>query len=407
MSRRQHALVLAVLIVGGFLRYDHLLTDPQPRIDEFLYEAGFQEFADGRSPYEARGFLYPPTFAAAGAAGLGTFGTATTRSLIRAINFFGLVGILWAAVALFAPHAGPTRTWPLVVLAALGILSPGTELGFAVGNISFLAGALILVGLWQAGARPWLAGPLLSASLLIKPLAAASLPLLLVPPGARNDGGTDADRRELTRRWRRRITTALLAGGLSALALGLLLPEFLAMLEVDLSRVAKGRTSSTYRIARLLGLGEQRLPIFAAICGLSIWVLWRRLPSRRALLVGALAVVPLTTLAVWSHTLVLMFPVVALALRRLIDRRFAGRRPPADPHGRLEAVLVLGACALIYFAPSAGFATLPSAAQVLLLLPQLAAPPALAAYWFATTAGTTNGAVAPGVVRRPASPGSR
>lgn len=401
MRHRQHALLLLSLLAGAVLLHGASLWTAEPLVDEAIYEAAISRLAGGTSPYTDQ-FFYPPTFARAGVALRAAFGLEGTRYLMRAANLVGLIYILWftivVAIRTADPAAGRTAdlgttptgrtvpppspqtppTWLLILLPGGLLLTPGVRLGLATGNLSFLVGAAALFGFWQADRRPFLSGPLLGATLLIKPLIAGALPLLLLP-------GPDTSRSLTARVSRPRVTAAVLATGLAGTLLWFDRHELRAMLATELGSMPKGRSLSIYRFARELGLGEFHPALFALVTIQLCAVLWGRLSGRRNLLVGVTLAVPLTTLVVWSHTLVMCFPLASLAVGRMIARRRGeglGWILRSDPRPRIEAVLVLGSTALLVFAHPGGFGDQPGWIQASLLAPFLIAPIALAAYWF-------------------------
>ncbi len=393
MSRREHLSLVLCLIVSGVGLHWSVMFETSALIDEGFYESGFAALAAGGSSYDAEGFMYPPSFAAGGVWLQEILGVERLRQAVRWLNFACLVFLLWFSVYWYSsisesgdstgggPAAYRPHGWWLPGLAIALMAIPGVKLGLLVGNISFLIGALIVAGFWVAGRTPAVAGALLGVSLLIKPLVAGSLPLLLLSPRAR--------RLIHPRRW----ATAAIAGFGSLLVLWFLRDELPRMLNTEMTSMAQDRSLSLYRISRVLGFGELRLPIFGVITAALCVVLWGRLRSRNHLLAAALAMVPLTTLAVWSHTRVLFLPVVAIALRRLVDRRcgatahpqFKARfKLPSDPSERLEVVCVLGAAAVVLFFHSGGFSQIHPAQQIALLLPPMLAPLGLLGYWLAT-----------------------
>ncbi|MEM7585327.1 MAG: hypothetical protein AAF560_18200, partial [Acidobacteriota bacterium] len=96
---RWHLLALGLLALVGLARFWAPLSADVAHIDESLYEGAFQAVAEGRSPYEVRGYYYPTFFALAGSWLTEQLGTASTRLLLRAANLLGLVIALWVSAA--------------------------------------------------------------------------------------------------------------------------------------------------------------------------------------------------------------------------------------------------------------------------------------------------------------------
>lgn len=384
-TSRHVVLITALTVIGVWLHHAYLF-EKAALVDEAFYEAGIAAYASGRSPYDAEGYMYPPTFAVSGLALQRALGARPARLTIRWINFAALVGILWFTVQCFlrARTVEPSG-WALVLAALLLMASPGVRLGINVGNVSFLIGALVLAGFWWADRIPLTAGLALAASLLLKPLAAGSLPLLLLP--TRTIAAASSVTRIRPQRW----LTAAIAGFASLSILWFFRQDLSSMFGSEMTYMAQSRSLSLYRISRLLGLGELRLPIFSVVVVALCATLWGRLETRTELFTASLAAIPATTLAVWSHTLVLFFPVTALALARMLNRRYPIGIPrakpllPTEPIKRAEVLGVVGAISLVYFVHSGGFPQLPPAAQIALLVPPTVAPLGLTVYWFATT----------------------
>lgn len=386
MTTRHHLTVLATLVVGLCVLHGAFVFEPGRLTDEHFYEPAIERAVAGDSPYDVPGFLYPPSFARAGSVLHRMFGPVGSRYLLRSLNLLGLIYILWFTVVrgIEAARRGTTTValpiWVLVGLPVALLWTPGVGFGVFAGNFSFLVGAVALFAIWHTDRRPVVGGILLGATLLTKPLIAGALPLFLVP------GPRTASTTNLIQRLNARRAFAALFGALIAVViLWIDRHELVQMLAAEPPDLAKKRSLSIFRIARELGFGELRLPLFATVTALLSVSFWGRLPARPHLLVAALLAVPLTTLVVWGHTLVLFFPVAAMAIGRWIARRreaglvgiFAG-----EPEDRLETVIVLGATAVLLFAHPGGFADKPGIVQALLLMPPLIAPIALTAYWF-------------------------
>lgn len=390
MRAHHHAIVLLSLTVGVLLFHGPSIRDAEPRVDEQIYEAAIAKAADGASPYEEGGFFYPPTFARAGVALRATLGQEGARHVLRVANVLGLIYLLWFTIVLGlgreprkgrgdiearSPPSPPT--WLLILLPCALTLLPGVRLGLSTGNFSFLVGALAIVAIWNVASHPLVSGLLLGTTLLVKPIMAGALPLLMLPvPTSRGFGWSE-------RLARARLCAVAIATGFAGLFLWFDRHELPTMFAAELSGVPRGRSLSIYRFARELGLGELRMPLFVIVVLLLGLALWKRVGGRRDLLAACTLAVPMTTLVVWSHTLVMCLPLAALAISRWRARRHdAGLRGLGEPRDRLEAVLVIGAAVLLAFAHPGGFGDQPGIVQALLLAPFLAAPIVLASFWF-------------------------
>ena len=393
VSRRQHLVVVATLLVGLCVLHGAFIFEPGRLTDEHFYEPAIEKAVAGGSPYEVPGFLYPPSFARAGSVLHEMLGTLGSRYTLRAVNLIGLLFILWftvergiragrRSIATSVASSGDATppTWLLIALPVALLWTPGVGFGVFAGNFSFLVGAVALLGIWHADRRPILSGTLLAATLLAKPFMAGALPLFLLPTPRTRDSQTLFQRLHT-----RRVAAALLAGVLAVAALWVDRHELVHMLAAEPPDLAKKRSMSIFRIARELGFGELRLPLFAAATSILCVGFWGRLAGRRHLLVATMVAVPLTTLVVWGHTLVLFFPAAAMAIGSWLARRRAAGLVglwAGTPEDRLETVVVLGGTALLLFAHPGGFADKPGIVQALLLVPPLLAPVALGAYWF-------------------------
>ena len=344
-----HVLALATLAIVAVIRYPHYLLASEPRLDEGYALAAFDELRAGRSPYRAEPFNYPPSFAAAGAWWLGVTGVAGVVTSMRLLNLAGMAVTAWIACA-WIPVRFPLR-W--VIAALMIVFSPSVHHGFQVGNLSLAVAGATLLGLLVWPARPWLAWFLLAASLAVKPLALAAIPLLLVH---RPSSGTGRHRRG-----------ALLA--LPALAAAVLLPgDFEGFLRVPEPQIVLDLSVSLRRVLSVLGLDVDRLLLATAVVGSAAALAWRRRLDRGALVMVAGVTSILAAPIVWRHSLVLLLPLQVIAVVRLFPGRLWSRR------GLLVAAGILA----IQLNARGDILVLPPWLQALLLVPSVAAPAALA-----------------------------
>ena len=296
---------LAAILLVWVVRYSERQLDDERLLDESIYLAAFEALAAGTSPYAVDGYLYPPAFAHAGVALASLISLDGVWLFLRIFNQLGLLVILWATVR-WAEDAGARiryRHWALlgVVLA----LSNGVFVAVICGNVSFLAGGLLMLGLAASGKRPFVAGLLLALSVSIKPYAAPAV-LVLAVAGWRNRG------------------KAWLGSSLTALALGfsfsLPSPWLGDMLRAAPSHLVEIRSASLYRIGLLAGVDLSRFIWLGLALAVLAAFAWRW--AERPLIVRALCLFGVLAMpVVWNHTLVLLFPVVAAAWVMAARRR--------------------------------------------------------------------------------------
>jgi len=339
------------------------LTTEIPHVDEGTYQKAFNAVQEGRSPYTVEGYYYPPAFAYLGSWLDQTLGQRGTRHGFRILAVLAVTGSLWLSTAwwwrpgLDGGRQSLRAAWlsRLILAGLILVTSPGIKEGFHVGNLSFLTIGLALGGLASAGWAPWLAGPALASSIAFKPLIAVALPLLvLTPPHARS------------RSYR---LTGLIGGALScALLFGF--PYLFEMLGQHIERLGRIRTWSVYRLVDVLGLGLDRLVIFATLSILAVVFCHQVRNRRESWLAVVLGASILTTPLIWWHTLILFFPVLVMTLslaRARWHHLEALNTPWAEP------VFALLAVATIFFYNAGAIDPLPTPLVVLLLVVPIAA----------------------------------
>ena len=303
----RHATALSLLAILALVRFWPLLSAPEAHIDEDLYEQAFRAVGEGRSPYSVRGYYYPTAFAYLGSWLTESLGTAATRGCLRALNVLALIGTLWLATAWWAGPTGSMarsrevrRAWleRLALAALLLVAAPGAFLGIHLGNLSFVAIGLALGGLGLAPQRPVAAGIALALSVALKPIAAAVLPLLILTP---------------PRAQARAYRLSGWIGGALASTLWLTFPYFPELLDQKIERIGRIRTWSLYRLADVLHLDLGRLGILACLVSIAVLACSRARRHQAEWLAVTLTASVLTTPLIWSHTLLLVFPVLMMA----------------------------------------------------------------------------------------------
>ena len=360
-----HAAALAALSLVALVRFHGALLSPRPLADELVYLEAFRAYAAGDSLYrpspDGRGYYYPPTFARLGAAALAAAGPDRLLAALRFANLIGLVAALWIALrltTLAVPAAFATGVIYLV------LAPPALAHGFTSGNLSFAVVGSILVALFAWPRQPVGGGALLGASALVKPIAPVGLAVLALhrPAG----GG----RRHLLAGG---VGLALFAAAtLTTAHLGEYLEAGRALGDWPLRR-----SLSLYRWLRIAGLPVTPLVVAAAVAVAT--VLWARRAPRppRTLAIAAIAGMTLAAPALWSHSLVLTWPLQAMAIDHAVRRRALA---PSRSIRRYEPALVGLAALALQFADgiAGGLETSPAAAQLAGLGVPVFAPLALA-----------------------------
>lgn len=274
-------------------------------------------------------YVYPPTFAHAGASALEGLGATGTWWAM-------LAAILAGSVYLIGRSLEAARLSPLWALAACLALAEPVASGVEFGNVAPAISGLLLAALL---ARPWWVAALaLAAGLLVKPVALAALPVLILERRTRRVG----------------------LAGAGALGLAVILDPrgFLGWIHAS-GEKAMDWSGATFNLAPLSVLANLGLTIpgslWVAMMGAGATAWWWTGRSSRpwrvtasGLMLWCLASSP----AVWDYTLTLAIPALLIAGGRLERRlRRAGPRPQlgALARGALAGALALGLVA----APSA------------------------------------------------------
>jgi len=312
-------------------RFSTLLFDPEPRADERVYLRAFEDVSQGRSPYSADEacaegssclpYFYPPAFAAGGAVLLRVLGSAEVILLMRAANVVGLVSCLWFSL-LFAPIGFLGRA--AVAVGYVLLAPPALRLGFGSGNLSFSvvgAGVAAFV-LWRT--RPVQSGFLLGLSAIVKPVTPAGLVVL----------GAHRSRY----RWQHAVSVivGLAVAGLLTLATSEFLREFLSLDDVAHEWPLR-RSVSLYRLVEVLGFSVHPLIVVGLVAATFSWIARRRSRNPREVAILALTAMALATPALWSHTLLVVTPVVVMAVTRAYQKYLELGR---SRHALYEVILV-------------------------------------------------------------------
>ncbi len=360
------SLVLLALVRWSFLR------SPAPLGDEDVYLQAFAAIRAGGTPYDVKGFFYPLAFARAGAWLLGVLGPVGTLAALRTANLLGLAFAFWVATAWLPLSVA--RRW--LAAAALLCLSPAVHAGLDLGNVSFFIVGLAIAALLSWPRRPLLAGVLLGASVALKPIAAAVIPILLVHRPHRLSS--------------RRGSRHLLAGATAAVtAAGLLLPisGLREMLGQEMVELAYARSFSLQRLLALFGVDVSRAVLALVATAVAVAATRWRPMSPVQLLCYAVATISLVTPLVWNHTLIVALPVQGLALA-LAWQRLATAHDQGERHHRgrlLELACVALGVAMMHAGTTAGFDHLQPWIQAVLLLAVGLTPAAVCAYVFRPT----------------------
>jgi hypothetical protein len=347
---------LIPLVLWTFFSWRELVLSPAPRVDERIFLGAIAAVERGESPYAAPVFNYPPPFAVLGARLDRALGEQRFLLSLR------LLGVLGASVVAFL--AVRRTRWPrsiqLVVAGAIAGFSAPFGAALGQGNVAPFIEGLALAALAWVESAPLLAGVLLGTSVVLKPLAAALVPLLAVYRGS-------------TRPAAPRLA-AVVAAGTAVVLLLLLGAQYLAgMLTRGTTIFSSDHNLSLSRIASYVGVELPAGWVFAAVVLLAGGWILRRRPKRLAFDAVATTAAVLSLPMVWPHTLALTFGTQCRAL----ERGFARGR--TDRRARLLLVLAIAAVASIDGSAGGGafpvdwpgplksaIATIPLAAMLLL-----------------------------------------
>jgi hypothetical protein len=356
-GERRETLLLTLAVLGS-LAAAHAgeLFARQPLWDERVYLAAFEHVLTGVSAYVDPVFLYPPSFAFAGAGLFSVLGEAGTIVFLRLANLLGLtLAIVIAALRL--PSGLAVR-----LVAAMGVaaLSPAVSVALGYGNISPFVVGITLTAASLAIRAPVRAGLLLGLAVVLKPLGAALLPLMLFAHWAPEERSA----------LRRAAWVALATAAIASLPT---LAELRPYLERSATLRSQGGSLSLFEILRTLRSPVPAWLLFAAVVAASLLVL-RRPRTRPDFLVVASVAAPLSLPLVWSHTLLLTLPAQAAAIAAVTRRWQAAARPGP------EAMITALGCIAIHtaYAIGGGSTGFPPALRALALLVPTLAPTALA-----------------------------
>ncbi len=365
-----HLAAVTLLVLLALVRWP-FLRSPVPLGDEAVYLQAFEAWRAGGTPYDVKGFFYPLAFARGGAWLLGLTGPTGTLAVLRGANLLGLAFAFWAATAWLPLSIA--RRW-LAAAALLG-LSPAVHAGLDLGNVSFFIVGLALAALLWWPRRPLLAGVLLGASVALKPIAAAAIPLLGMhrPSSPR----ADSSRRHLLAAAAAAVTAAVLLLPISGLR---------EMLDQEMVALAYARSFSLQRLFALFGIDVAQVVLTLAAAIVAVVAARRRPMSSVQVLCYAVATISLVTPLVWNHTLIVALPIQGLALAVAWQRLGAAGDPrQVRPGRRLELIGVVLGMAMMHAGTTAGFDHLQPWIQAVLLLAIGLAPAAVCAYVFRFT----------------------
>jgi hypothetical protein len=361
----RHAAAVLVLVLVLAVRFLAAVASPEPIEDERVYFAAFELAGRGESPYQLS-YFYTPTLALLGAWALEHLGEPWLLAALRFSNLLGTAVIAWCALA-WMPWTWRRR---LLVAALYVCLAPAVRMGVLWGNLSLAAIGLLTLGLFLWRSRPILAGALLAASVIVKPIGPVAVLLLMA------HRPSEAGRRHLV------------AGGMALiLAAGLLLPMpyFEDMLSLDDGRPPPWRSVALHHVLYCFGLELRFSLVAAVIAAASVFVARRRRLGPARFYCFAASATLLATPMVWNHTMLLALPLQALALA-VAHARNEARLADSGTGRRYEAVgVVLLVLAIQLCGAMGGVMTWPPLLQgVIKALPCLA-PAVLTVYLFRST----------------------
>jgi hypothetical protein len=357
----------AFALAAGWLGWHSVLAGAQPLGDESAYLCAFAATRKGLDPYLAcPRFFYLPAFAWLGALAERLLGEPAVRAILR--------GSILGGSAVVAAIAAAWTRWPARVQVGAAVacmfLPPVAE-SIEVGNLSPVVAALTLLALSTWSTLPVLAGLLLGAGIVVKPIAVVVLVVMAAVSG-----------RERRRAWLA-VSIAVMLVGLATWPWRDRLMALSSFAEVQVQahhRIALVRVLSTFGLRVPPGLVAGLVAILAALA-----VRWRAPASSegRVQRVATVAICAslLATPVVWNHTFVLAFPLLTLALATALR---AAREPHAMDRRRslLDLLLVIIGVLLVLASDASGDLGLEpmSIAGVLPTLLPLLAPGALALY---------------------------
>lgn len=315
--------LVALLAVALAVRYAEFTFRAAPLLDERVYVNAGRAILAGGSPFDGE-YLYLPAFAWGAARFVSLFGESAFLVLLRVANIAAAAVFVWLGTA----KSGLSFTHRSILSALFLLGAPSVYSSISTGNPTFLVGLAIFLALELAARRPLLAGSLLGASLLVKPLAPGPVAFL---------AGCRSSRAE-----------AFPGGfwGLPAAALAVvgLLVGFLPLsLAAELLRQAPPihaaeHNPAVFRLFELAGAPPPPWLFTAVVCLGALALALRRQREPEDLYLWALPAMFLALPLVWNHTLCLSWPIQAAALGLALRRQ-----------RQVEALAVLSGILLLAF----------------------------------------------------------
>lgn len=367
LSESPFLLSAALAAAVGWLGWHSVLVAAQPLGDESAYLCAFAAARKGFDPYLAcPRFFYLPAFAWLGSVAERLLGEPAVRAILR--------GCILGGSAVVAAIAAAWTGWPARVQVGVAMacmfLPPVAE-GMEVGNLSPVVAALTLLALSTWSTLPVLAGLLLGAGIVVKPIAAVVVVVMAAASG-----------RERRRAWLA-VQIALVLFGAALWPWWdrlMALPSFAEVQMQAHHRIALVRVLSTFGLHIPAGVVAGLVAILAALA-----VRWRAPASSegRVQRVATVAICAslLATPVVWNHTFVLAFPLMTLALATALGAA-RERHPINRRRSQLNLLLVIiGVLSVLASDASGDLGLEPTSIVGMLptLLPLLA-PGALALY---------------------------
>lgn len=328
-----HTVGIGVLCLAGALAHAGALTAAAPLGDEVAYVCGAEAVVHGQSPYAAcPRYFYPPVLARGGALLVELGGRAALLVALRGLIWLGAIAAVWLALGLTSWSFRARTSIGAFLMAAATPITQSLELG----NLSSATAGLAIGALFALRRSALAAALLLSSAILLKPLPAV-VPCLLVAHGL-----------ALLRRERGALPKPLIAGALTALLCGAM---FVLTGGVGVWQQFYVDAQDNISVVRVLRGWELLVPpgvvtVLAAVGGAGLAVRNARQPRFVAGL--SLVTAVLSSPLVWSHSWLMVLPVLAAAAERAVTGFCAtATGSPERSRAWLEVLLVgLGACVL-------------------------------------------------------------
>lgn len=305
--RKISLLLLLGLIAAA--RWHYHVTEPVVKPDEYAYVKAIEALRAGASPYDEPSYFYTPFYAVSAATLVDQFGFLGFLRFQRAISLAGIILLVWLTLDLLGWPFGRAFVFGALWLSFAPVVSQPTILGNAAG----VSAGLVLFALVGWRERPWLTGPALGVALAIKPLAPlAPLAFLGFQRGS--------DRKK-----------SLLMGWLSTVTLAGLLLVGLRYFPGMVANAAGSTNPYNFSLQHILGLVGLRVrPIFLLLVvgGIGLSWIYSRSACRRDFLVAVVVLSLLAAPILWTHSLLILFPVQLMAAERIV--RFVRARAGRD-----------------------------------------------------------------------------